>query len=309
MPDLHRRASRGTPTRADRGRRPARLAAGDIDTAADLVELAIPDLRRDRREDVILRWVDELPAGTVEHRPVLAVGFIGALMAGNEFDRVEGRLRAAERLLNGPAADQVVVDRDELARMPAAIETYWAGLALVGGDPAGAIERAAGAVELAAEGDDLTTAAASGLMGLAFWTTGDIVAAHRAYTACAAGLTRAGHLADVLGCSLTLADMELALGRLGDAERTLHRALDLAEHHRTSRSGANTSRGVMRGTADMLVALSRTAWHRNDLRSAADYLSRADDLGEAAGLPQNPYRWRVTSRRRCTPSMRPARAC
>ena len=29
------------------------------------------------------------------------------------------------------------------------------------------------------------------------------------------GLTRAGHIADVLGCSLTLADLELTLGHLG----------------------------------------------------------------------------------------------
>jgi LuxR family maltose regulon positive regulatory protein len=49
----------------------------------------------------------------------------------------------------------------------------------------------------------------------------------------------------------------------------------------------------MRGTADMLVALSRSAWHRNDLPRAADYLRRADELGEAGGLPQHPYRWRV----------------
>jgi LuxR family maltose regulon positive regulatory protein len=49
----------------------------------------------------------------------------------------------------------------------------------------------------------------------------------------------------------------------------------------------------MRGTADMFVALSRSAWHRNDLVGAADYLRRADDLGEAGGLPQHPYRWRV----------------
>ena len=49
----------------------------------------------------------------------------------------------------------------------------------------------------------------------------------------------------------------------------------------------------MRGTADMLVGLSRAAWHRNDLDAAAGFLRRADELGEPAGLPQHPYRWRV----------------
>ena len=49
----------------------------------------------------------------------------------------------------------------------------------------------------------------------------------------------------------------------------------------------------MRGTADMLVGLSRMAWYRNDLAAAASYLRRSDELGEAAALAQNPYRWRV----------------
>ena len=97
------------------------------------------------------------------------------------------------------------------------------------------------------------------------------------------GLTRAGHIADVLGCSLALADMELALGRLRDAERTL------AGRPRAGRARAPPAGStVMRGTADMLVGLSRVAWHRNDLAAAADLLRRADELGEAAALPQHP---------------------
>jgi LuxR family maltose regulon positive regulatory protein len=47
----------------------------------------------------------------------------------------------------------------------------------------------------------------------------------------------------------------------------------------------------------MLVALSRAAWHRDEMATTADLLRQADDLGEAAGLPQNPYRWRVAMAR------------
>jgi LuxR family maltose regulon positive regulatory protein len=82
--------------------------------------------------------------------------------------------------------------------------------------------------------------------------------------------------------------MELALGRLRDADRTLEKALGLAREDGSE---------VLRGTADMLVALSRAAWHRDDLAAAAELLRQADDLGEAAGLPQNPYRWRVAMAR------------
>ena len=81
--------------------------------------------------------------------------------------------------------------------------------------------------------------------------------------------------------------MELRLGRLREAERTFSQALELAE------ANASAGSSVMRGTADMLVGLSRMAWYRNDLPAVAEYLRRSDELGEGASLAQNPYRWRV----------------
>ena len=43
----------------------------------------------------------------------------------------------------------------------------------------------------------------------------------------------------------------------------------------------------------MHVALSVLDLERGDLASAAEHLRRSDELGDAAGLPQNAYRWRV----------------
>jgi ATP/maltotriose-dependent transcriptional regulator MalT len=263
------------------------LAGGDVQRAADLVELTFRTLGRERREDLIRRWAHDLPDDVVRDRPVLAIALIGGLMASNEFDGVDLRLDQVEQLLAKPVADLVIVDRDELARLPASIKMYRAALALVGGDPAAAISLAQQAVDVAVDGDDVVIGATTALSGLASWTTGDIASAHASYTAAIPALTRAGHIGDVLGASIALADMELRLGHLRDAERTYARALELAE--------ANTSTGsaVMRGTADMLVGLSRMAWYRNDLTAVAEYLRRSDELGEAASLPQNPYRWRV----------------
>ena len=79
------------------------LAAGDVDLAADLVELAIPELRRRRREAVIRRWIDDLPPTSWTNRPVLAIGFVGALAASNEFDGLE-RAAARRRTAARPTA-------------------------------------------------------------------------------------------------------------------------------------------------------------------------------------------------------------
>ena len=105
--DLHRRASQwydqnGQPSPAVRHA----LAAGDVERAADLVELAIPELQRNRQEATIRGWLDVIPDEVVRMRPVLAVGLIGALMAGNEFEGVEERLRDAERWLDPATRDE-----------------------------------------------------------------------------------------------------------------------------------------------------------------------------------------------------------
>ena len=285
---LHRRASAwfeeaGDPVAAVRHA----LAAGDVERAAVLVELAIPELARARGESVIRAWADQLPDDVLRDRPVLAIGLVGGFMASNEFDGVERRLQHVEALLTRPHDDLVVLDPGALPRIPASVAMYRAALALNAGDPAGCIAYAAEALALTQDADPLTRASAAALSGLASWATGDLAAAHAGYAAAVEGLTRAGHIADVLGCSLTLADIEQTLGRLGAAERTLEHALELADRHRTGGSE------IMRGTADMLVAQSRVAWHRNDLDGAAHLLSRAEGLGEGAGLPQHPYRWRV----------------
>jgi LuxR family maltose regulon positive regulatory protein len=103
-----------------------------------------------------------------------------------------------------------------------------------------------------------------------------------------AGLQRAGHLSDVLGCSITLADIRITQGRLADALRTFERALQLA----SAEPGT-----VLRGAADMYVGQSQIACERGDLQAATQYLLRSQQLGEPAGLPQNPYRWRVAMAR------------
>ena len=85
VPDLHRRASRWHAENGDvEGAVRHALLAGDAPAAAELVERAIPDFRRLRREHVIRRWVDDLPETVVANRPALAMGLVGGLPVGRK---------------------------------------------------------------------------------------------------------------------------------------------------------------------------------------------------------------------------------
>ena len=289
VPELHRRASRwleqnGEPSEAIRHA----LAAGDFERAADLIELAIPAMLRIRQEVAVLGWLELLPDEVVRVRPVLSVGFAGALLAGGEFERVEARLRDAERWLDAPAAEMVVVDDAEFRRLPAEIELYRAAQALARGDGPGTVRHSRRALELSPADEHLGRASAAALMGLAFWASGDLEAGHSGYAECMAGLRRAGHIADTFGCAIALADIRRTQGRLGEAMRTYEQALQSA-----SQQGGS----VLRGTADMYVGMSEIHRERDDLPAATQQLLRSQELGEHIGLPQNRYRWRVAMAR------------
>jgi LuxR family transcriptional regulator, maltose regulon positive regulatory protein len=299
VPDLHRRASawyqqNGEPSEAISHA----LAAEDFERAADLVELAIPAMRRTRQEATARGWLEVLPDELVRVRPVLSVHFAGALLSGGELEGVDGRLRDAERWLDGtagirqepqaPSAEMVVVDDDEFRRLPGAIEVYRAALAMARGDAPGTVRHARRALDLSPADDHLCRASAAGFMGLASWASGDLEAGHLAYAECMAGLRRAGYIADTFGCAIALADIRRTQGRLGEAMRTYEQALQ-----RASEQGGP----VLRGTADMYVGMSEIHRERDDLPAATQQLLRSQELGEHNGLPQNQYRWRVAMAR------------
>jgi len=103
-----------------------------------------------------------------------------------------------------------------------------------------------------------------------------------------ASLEKAGHLSDVIGCSIALADIRLVQGRLREAMSIYARGLQRA---------TDQAAPALRGAADMHVGMSQLLRERNDLDAARQHLLTSKELGEHAGLPQNRYRWRVAMAR------------
>ncbi|HZG68971.1 MAG TPA: hypothetical protein VEZ12_19700, partial [Herpetosiphonaceae bacterium] len=206
---LHRRASawyeqQGSAADAIRHA----LAAADFARAADLVERAVPAMRRSRQEAAVLGWLKALPDALLHCRPVLSAVYAGALLASGELTGVEERLRDAERWLDttadlhtqpdAPAAEMVVVDDEAFRRLPGSIAVWRAGLALARGDVPATVKYARRALDLVPEDDHLGRGGAVALLGLACWASGELEAAHRAYADGLALVQRAGHLSDAI---------------------------------------------------------------------------------------------------------------
>jgi LuxR family maltose regulon positive regulatory protein len=295
VPVLHRRGStwyEQNGSAADAIRHA--LAAGDFERAAGLIELAAPDLHRNRQEATVLGWMRALPEDVFRARPVLSILYVGALMSNGQIAGVEARLRDAERWLevisraDEQPRDMIVVNEEEFRRLPGSIAMYRAGLALALGDLPEAMTYAGRVFDLAPQDDHRGRGAAAALLGLAFWTGGDLEAAHRSFAEGMAQLQMAGNISDAVGGVLALADIRIAQGRLHEAMRTYERALQLAREHGTPK---------LRGTADMYVGMSELERERNDLRAAMQFLLRSQEQGEHTGFPQHPYRRRVAMAR------------
>jgi LuxR family maltose regulon positive regulatory protein len=297
-PELHRRASTWFERHGETAQAVLHsMAAHDFARAADLMELAIPALSRERREAEFYGWAQSLPDEVVAVRPVLGIALAGALAQVSEFATVARRLDAVELSVRGTLSDPwpeqppvglVVVDVHGYQRLPGMIQMYRAAVALTSGDLKDTFSHAQQALDLAPTDDDLTRAAAGVLAGLAAWAGGDLEGALTAYRASMAGLQRAGFVADVLGCRIAVADILLTQGRLSAAQATYQTGLELA---------ASQPGPPLRGTADMHVGLAAVLLERDDRVGAAEHLAASQQLGEHNGLPQNPYRWRLVMAR------------
>ena len=286
LAELHRRASdwyaaNGEPQEAIvhalAGENPAR--------AAELIELAAPAMQQARQESQLRSWLEDLPADLYEDRPVLAMALVGARMATGDVTGLEPLLEIIDSWLRRTDAPSVF---DEVAygRLAAMAAVHRAGLALLTGDTDGTIEHAQRVLDLIEADDHLQRGAASALLGLAYWSQGNLDGARARYIESVACFEAGGYLPDVMGCSLALADIQSTQGRLHEAQRTFESAL----RHTTEDPS-------LRGAADMHVGLSLLAVEHNDLDTAADHLRSSAELGEHLGLPQHPYRWRVAAAR------------
>ena len=295
--DIHSRASawyEQNDLRADAIRHA--LAAKEFSRAANLIELAFPAMSRERQFATLLGWLKLLPDEVVRVRPVLCYEYAFSSMYCGENESVEPRLQDAERWLNTgeqpefPLEGMVIADQDEFRRLPGLIAMTRGGQALGRGDMPETVKYAQRVLDLAPERDYLMLGGAAAQLGLVAWTSGDLDTARRMTAEGMENLQLGGYISPAIGGAITLTDIQITQGDLHKAMTTHERGL-----HWATRAGAPTL--AVQGAADMHVGMSSLHYEHNDLETATQCLLTSQALGELAGLPQNPYRWRAAMAR------------
>ncbi len=259
------------------------LAAGDVDRATTLVELAVPEIRRHRQEAKMQGWLSALPDDTVRRSPVLSMFEAALLLAAGDLDAVLPRLDDAERALGtAPAAgERQWAPTDELRTLPATIAMYHASLAQARGDVEGTARHARRALDLTGPDDHLARGGAAGFLAMAAWAQGDVLQAYETFGEAVASLHAAGDLVDELGGHVVLADLCRAAGRPVSARELCERALRQAEGH---------GEPVARASAELHVALAELDVEVGDLDRARAHLEAASALADRAPVTESHFR-------------------
>jgi LuxR family transcriptional regulator, maltose regulon positive regulatory protein len=269
------------------------LAAKEYDRAAELAEVAWPEWNAGTRSIAWLGWLKALPAEFIRARPVLSVACAFACLNAGELEEAEARLIDAEHWLDpqDPASEKplstptemIVSDEEQFRALPAWHATVRAYHAQAIGDVHGVEKYVQTSLDLLPEDDHYNRAAAQGLLGLAYWTSGDIKKAHTIF---ASNIFQ--NIRDRITGTFVVADMEMTLGRLRDAISTCEEALRLA---------AAYDEPFPQGTEDVYTGISELHRELGDLTAAKQDLESARKLGENVELPDWRHRWCIANAR------------
>ena len=280
---LHMRASQWYETNSDLAEAfPHALAARAFERAARLAEAAWQGMDESFQTAAWLGWVKKLPETVIRTRPVLCVQIGWAFSDAGDPEASERHLQYAERSLDGTP------DQAEFRPLPGSIALSRAYNAQMQGNLADTVKYAELATQLIPENDIYRRAQAAVTLEFTHWATGNLDASLRAMNNWIDSMQKIGNTIFVVASAFAVADIQVVLGRLDEAEKTLWQAIQLAKAH---------SKEAEQVTAHHYLELALLAHERGNDESSAQYLQKAAEWGQQTTLVDWPYRWRLAQAR------------
>lgn len=255
------------------------VAGGDHKrTAALLEESWAPS-----SQVIWMKWVSSLPDEIVLDRPLIGIAYVQALLNFGQLEEADRRLKDVENLIVRPDAKLIAVDESQLEMLPASVALWRAYHARALGDTQNTIKYVKQALRLFPEDDFSNRAGLHGLLGLTYWTDGDVEKAYQVFSQ-----DVFENDIDRITGAFVLADMKRDLGQLREATQICEQAIKLAEVHNPP---------MPSGTEITYSYFSELYWEQGELDQASQTLGAAQSLGEEVDLPVWKQYWLIAQAR------------
>lgn len=258
------------------------LAADDFDRAARLAESAWQGMERNFQTAAWLGWVKKLPDEAIRSRPRLCYQLGSAFSDAGEPEKSEAHLQNAERALT------TMTDQVEAESLRVNIALTRANNAQIQGKLAETIKYAELVLQLTSEDDVYIRAQAVVTLELIHWATGNLEASLRAMHTWTDNMQRVGNQVFVIASAFAVADMQVVLGRLGEAEKTLRQSIQQA---------VALGQEAESVTAHHHLGLALIAHEKGDEMAAKQCFQTAADLGQRTTLVDWSHRWNLAQAR------------
>jgi LuxR family maltose regulon positive regulatory protein len=243
------------------------VAARDFRRAARLAETSWQTMYETFQSAVWLGWVKQLPEELIRSRPVLCTQIAWGLMDAHEVDASEFRLRDAERCLEGPPDEMVIVDQEQFNSLRARIAFARAYNAQTQRDFLSTIKYAELVFELIPEESQFLRAQTTAILGATYLINGDLDAACRSMDEWIESSLKVGNYFSAFAYAMAeKADILTAQGHLREALRTYQQALELASKHDS---------GVLRVTAHHYLGMAMLYHEMGDAAAADQHLQKS----------------------------------
>ncbi|MBL8064029.1 MAG: AAA family ATPase, partial [Anaerolineales bacterium] len=258
------------------------VVAGDFERAARLTEAAWQGMERNFQTLTWLGWVKKLPDSAICCRPWLCVQIGWAYSDVGETETSEIYLQNAERAVAGMEAQEA------FKSIPGNIALIRAGNAQIEGNLSETVRYAELSIQLAPEEDLLIRAQAAITLGFTHWAVGQVGASLQAMHTWMNDMQKLGNQMYMIASAFVVADMQVTLGRLDEAEKALRKTIQQAE-------ALGLEAEVV--TAHHHLGLAMLAYERGDDAAFAQSLQTAADLGKRTTLVDWPHRWNLAQAR------------
>ena len=251
------------------------IAARDFSRAAGLAETAWESMNQSFQSAAWLGWVKQLPEELIRSRPVLCTQIAWAFMDASEVEASESRLRDAERCLEGPPGEMVIVNEAQFRALPARIAFARAYNAQTQRDFLSTVKYAELAFKLTPEENPFLRAQTAAVLGGTYWANGDLDAACKSMSDWIDNSLKVGNFFFAIAGASGKADILTAQGHLREASRTYQQSLQLASAHEQE---------AQRIIAHHHLGLAMLYHEMGDDEAAAPHLQKSLELGKQSTL-------------------------